>query len=103
MEDFECLTASDNTLTTYKYKLVRSPVFNTTHYFTAAGRGILLRNIDKDDSLSIAYGIIRKPDHEPVLTDTARDVIALCQQSERFSLLLYSALDQSRQTLQAYY
>ena len=52
--------------------------FNQTFFKTSIGRGILLRNIDRDASFSIAHGIIQKNDYEPDVNVTARDIIAVC-------------------------
>ena len=52
--------------------------FNQTTLKDASGRGLLLRNIDRDASVSIAYGIIQKSDYEANVTATARDIIAVC-------------------------
>ena len=62
-----------------------------------------MRNVNRDSSVSISYGIVRKTDYVPDLTATARDIVALCQNPDRLSILFYSALDQNQKVLQAYY
>lgn len=75
------------------YSLTASPSFNQTHFNTTAGRGILLRNIDKDNSISIAYGVIRITDYVPDLSQTAKDIVAFCHDPGRLSILFHSVLD----------
>ena len=57
------------------------------------GQGILLRNKDRDESVSIAYAIVRKTDYVPDLTATAVDIVALCQNPDRLSILFHTEND----------
>ena len=42
--------------------------------------------------MSIAYAIVKVKDYVPDLTSTAKDIIALCQNPDRLSILFHSDL-----------
>ena len=67
-----------------------------------AGQGIILRNVNQNKV--IGYGVLREPTDVPAFDVDARNIMALCQDTDRLSLLFYSDLDASDQkTLYAYY
>ena len=67
-----------------------------------AGQGIILHNVNQDKI--IGYGILREPTNVPAFDVDAKDIMALCQDPDRLSVLFYSDLDElDQKTLYAYY
>ena len=52
------------------------------------GRGLVLTNIDT--WVDIGFGVFYEPAGYASYEETAKDIIALCQESEKLSMMLYS-------------
>lgn len=98
---FDCLDAFEIETSSRIYELTVKSTFNADKFKTLAGKGLILKNIDLDKSIS--FGIFHREDDEHLLIQTSRDITALCQDSDRLSVLFFSDLSLTSKTMYAYY
>ena len=98
---FDCLDALEIETERRIYELTVKSTFNADKFKTLAGKGLILKNIDLDKS--IAFGIFHRHDDEHLLIQTSRDITALCQDTDRLSVLFFSDLSLTSKTMYAFY
>ena len=97
---FECLDSLNDSAFTNIVKLMYTGVMSVQNFRTILGKGLLLQNLDKN--VTIGFGVITT-EGLPFSHPYPRELTAVCQDSTSLSMLLYSNLEQSTQTLFAYY
>ena len=101
VEYFDCLDADEIGETSRSYELFIKSTFDIEKFKTLAGKGLLLKNIDLDKTLT--FGIFNRKDDEHLTIPSDSEITALCQDEYRLSVLLYSNLQLSANTLYAFY
>lgn len=92
VQDFDCLDTENIGDLTRVYSLSKGSFINVEDSAVIVGKGLLLRNVSKDKTIS--YGIMREATgFIPALDTSVKDIVAICLDPKRFSVLFFSQVD----------
>jgi len=101
VDHFDCIAAGTLVNAVRNYTLTKRQTFAKLQAEKLIGRGLLLKNINRD--VTLTFGIISLVDDIQIANQVAGDITALCQHADRYSMLLFTDYDLTEKTLYAYY